>query len=82
MTTPVPDWFLHGTVDTFTSKILHHVSRSSPTFASSAACHFLRVPLEIRHEIYRYLLLDPPAAFLDPSYDEKTFNEMMEDEHQ
>ena len=48
---------------------------------SDATCHFLRVPLEIRHEIYRYLLLDPAEASLDPSYDEKAFNEIMEDEH-
>lgn len=47
--------------------------------APNATCHFLRVPLEIRHEIYSYLLLDPPEASLDPTYNERVFNEMMEE---
>lgn len=47
--------------------------------ALSATCYFLRVPLEIRHAIYRYLLLDPPEASLDSSYDEKVFMGLMQD---
>lgn len=41
-------------------------------------CHFLRVPPEIRLNIYRYLLFEPPRASLDPSYPEKAFNIMMD----
>lgn len=48
--------------------------------AADTTCHFLRVPLEIRHGIYRYLLLETSEASLDPSYDEKVFNEMMDQE--
>ena len=50
--------------------------------ALSTNCHFLRVPLEVRHAIYRYLLLDPPEASLDPSYDEKAFMTIMQDEQE
>lgn len=50
--------------------------------ALSATCHFLCVPLEIRHGIYRYLLLDPPEASLDPGHDENIFIEIMQEEHE
>ena len=39
--------------------------------ASTKKCHFLRVPTEIRLNIYRYLLLGSPRASLDPSCPEK-----------
>ncbi|KAF6218122.1 hypothetical protein HO133_006080 [Letharia lupina] len=42
--------------------------------AVDTTCHFLRVPAEIRLNIYRCLLLDPPRASLDPSYPEKAFD--------
>ncbi len=49
--------------------------------ATDATCHLLRVPAEIRLHIYRYLLLESPRASLDPSYPEKVFNTIMDQEY-
>ena len=49
--------------------------------ATDTTCHLLRVPAEIRLHIYRYLLLESPRASLDPSYPEKAFNTMMDQEY-
>ncbi|KAF6236355.1 hypothetical protein HO173_005446 [Letharia columbiana] len=44
--------------------------------AVNTTCHFLRVPAEIRLNIYRCLLLESPRASLDPSCPEKAFDAM------
>ncbi len=49
--------------------------------AAVTTCHFLRLPPEIRLRIYRYLLLEPPRAFLDPCYQEKAFEALIAAQH-
>lgn len=48
------------------------------TVAMNTACHFLRLPAEIRLHIYRYLLLDFARAYLDPYDGKKAFNDMID----
>ena len=52
-----------------------------PKVAEDLTCHFLNAPPEVRLNIYRYLLLDPPRASLDRSYPDKEINAMMDQEH-